>query len=533
MAARRLRWQEATRLALRVTGLGLAATLLFILAGRVYPLAWPEALLLTGLGGTLAGLLAVMGYAWLRPRPTLAVARYLDRRLHLDERLSTAVELLDGRHSAPAEIAQAQLADAQQHLQGFDPARALPVRLPWRWLGITGALVMALAAGMLAPNPQVAVLQQRAQTQEILEEQAARLEEVRAELLADELLPDTPRGQELLQTLDELIAALRDGELSREEALAALSEAEQGLAALQDVAAGQTALLNDLAQTFSRFDSTESLAEALQERNLADAAQALTSAGADPEQGRELAEALQQAAQAARQAGQTDLADALSQAAGALERAATQGGDGQAAQEALAQAAEALAEAGEGLADQEAIAEALANIQSAREQLAQGNAPGGEGGGQSPGSGQGAGQAQGSGAVPGAGLNVGGAGREDPGPGAEGLLAEEGAPDQMSTGNGPNEGRVGEYESLYAPQHLGGEGGPVVNPDAPEVEGGLPLGDAPLDPNQDPGAALVPYDQVYGQYADEAGQALDSSYIPLGMKRYIRQYFGALEPEGN
>ena len=41
---------------------------------------------------------------------------------------------------------------------------------------------------------------------------------------------------------------------------------------------------------------------------------------------------------------------------------------------------------------------------------------------------------------------------------------------------------------------------------------------------------MVPYNQVYGQYADAAGQALEESYIPLGMKGYIRHYFGALEP---
>ena len=42
---------------------------------------------------------------------------------------------------------------------------------------------------------------------------------------------------------------------------------------------------------------------------------------------------------------------------------------------------------------------------------------------------------------------------------------------------------------------------------------------------------MVPYNQVYGQYTDAAGQALDDSYIPLGMKGYIRNYFGALEPD--
>jgi hypothetical protein len=40
----------------------------------------------------------------------------------------------------------------------------------------------------------------------------------------------------------------------------------------------------------------------------------------------------------------------------------------------------------------------------------------------------------------------------------------------------------------------------------------------------------VPYREVYADYSEEAGAALDSSYIPLGMKRYVRDYFSSLEP---
>lgn len=524
---RRLRQQEGLKLIWRALGVGLAATLLLVALGRIRPLAWPGVLALIGAGFTLMGLLAALAYAWLRPRPEIAVARLLDRRLGLDERLSTALELMAGRHAVPAQILRAQLADTQAHLAAFEPALAFPLRRDRRWLALAGLLAAAILLGLFAPNPQLSVLEERAQTQALIEEQVAQLEQIRAEVLADELLPETPQGQELLQTLDELIATLQEGDLSREEALAALSEAEQSLAALQDLAGRQTGTLNELAQTFSRFDSTAELAEALRQRDLARAAEALASAGnnlpSDPQSGQELAEALRQAAEIARQGGDAGLADALEQAAGALEQAAAEG-DPQAARDALARAAEALQQA-----DGAALAEALANIQAAREALAQGG--GGEGSGQGQEAGSEQGQGAGAGAVAGQGESVGGSGREDPGPGAEGLTASEGAPDRMATDNGPNEGRTGAYEPVYAPTHLGGEGGPLVNPDAPDVEGGVPLGDATVDPNQDPGAALVPYNEVYGQYVDSAGQALDSSYIPLGMKGYIRQYFGALEPK--
>ncbi len=48
-----------------------------------------------------------------------------------------------------------------------------------------------------------------------------------------------------------------------------------------------------------------------------------------------------------------------------------------------------------------------------------------------------------------------------------------------------------------------------------------------------PGASnpsLVPYDQVYGEYRDAAGDALDRSAIPPHLKGYVRDYFGELAP---
>jgi len=45
-----------------------------------------------------------------------------------------------------------------------------------------------------------------------------------------------------------------------------------------------------------------------------------------------------------------------------------------------------------------------------------------------------------------------------------------------------------------------------------------------------PGQSTVPYTDVYGSYAQVAGAALDSDYIPLGYKSYIRDYFASLDP---
>jgi hypothetical protein len=40
----------------------------------------------------------------------------------------------------------------------------------------------------------------------------------------------------------------------------------------------------------------------------------------------------------------------------------------------------------------------------------------------------------------------------------------------------------------------------------------------------------VPYREVYVDYAGQASAALEGSYIPLWLKRYVRDYFISLEP---
>jgi len=43
------------------------------------------------------------------------------------------------------------------------------------------------------------------------------------------------------------------------------------------------------------------------------------------------------------------------------------------------------------------------------------------------------------------------------------------------------------------------------------------------------GQTTVPYDQVYQDYSDAANRALESDYIPLGLRDVVRDYFSALE----
>jgi len=44
------------------------------------------------------------------------------------------------------------------------------------------------------------------------------------------------------------------------------------------------------------------------------------------------------------------------------------------------------------------------------------------------------------------------------------------------------------------------------------------------------GESVVPYNEVFADYANAASRALESDYIPLGLRDVVRDYFTSLEP---
>ena len=81
----------------------------------------------------------------------------------------------------------------------------------------------------------------------------------------------------------------------------------------------------------------------------------------------------------------------------------------------------------------------------------------------------------------------------------------------------PWERRQGEGKQLTIPGQDSGQGETQVK------EGQQPLPGAP-------GPARVPYQEVFYNYLDTANQAIENSYIPNGLKDYVRDYFSQLEP---
>ena len=533
---RRLQWRSSLKTFWISLIIGLALTCLLLGLGRIWPLLFQWQLLVIGL--LSLGVITILGqfYAWFRPRPLDQLTQQGDITLGLQERLSTALELNAGLLKTTPDLEAAQIDDTLKRLKQVPISLKVPLFEPKSMAKMIG-LAMVLLLGMellyLLPNPQEAVVQAQVELDNLIETEIAELEEIQADLLEATADLSEAQVEELTESLQDLIDNLeqaRDAG-SPEQALAALSEAEETLDAYNEAKLAQEQAFNSLADSLadSNLEAAQEAAQALEQGAFDEAAEALQQTGESPTSQAEADALAESLSQAAAQLAETnpDLAQSLQQAAEALRS-----GDQQAIQDALEQAAQQLAEAGDPSAGQQQLAEALQNIQEARNQLAQQQSGEGEGQGQGQQAGQGQGQGQGAGQGQFPGDGVGGSGRGDPdGNVAEGVNADEGQPGPMSTDNGANQNRLEDYDSVYVPQHVGGDGGPLVVPDEQGSDGtGIDIGETPLNPNRETGEATVPYSDVFGQYRDQASTALDNEKIPLGMRDYIRQYFGALEP---
>jgi hypothetical protein len=509
------RWERRRRAAvsLRWGAWGLAAGLLvglvIAIAARIWPLlTLPWSLALAGLWG-LAGVIVALAGVWLWPRSELEQARFFDQCLGLQERISTALEIEAGMLTLPSWLREEQLTDALASAERADAPAAIPLQLvPRDWL--PAALCLALlAAALWLPNPMHEILADRAAVREEIEEQVEELEALREEIATDPQLSEEDQAK-LLELLDGAIEELESGDLTREEALAELTETADRLRELASGEADQEAAgLEGAAEGLWDSPITSALAQALINGDYQLAADVLEDLSNElgealtREQQLELAEQLAEAAAALAESN-PELAGQLAQAAEAI-----QAGDIAAAREALAQASGTMGGTGQRIAASNAAQNAAGQLAQSGQGIAQAGGGGGQGG-------------EGSSSQPGEDGQGGGAGR------GEGDGAAEGGPaGPMETDNAPGDGGIRPFEPIYAPQRLGGEGGP-------EME--LPQSGDPgelvreLASNPEIGQSTVPYNLVYANYVDAANQALGEQHIPLGLRGYVRDYFSSLEP---
>ncbi|MBI5829867.1 MAG: hypothetical protein HZB20_10110 [Chloroflexi bacterium] len=467
--------------------------------------------------------------AWLWPTSQSAAARYFDLQFGLGERTSTALELARRKIVAPEWLARDQLADALNAARAVNPRARLPIhvrRIEWVSLLLAAALV---AASLAIPNRQFAVLAQQQAVQQAVAQQVKALEAIRQQIKDDPRLTDAQKEQ-LTQPLNEAIAQLQTGALTRQQAVSALTQAQQQLQQLADPnALAQGQALQSAGQQLSQNSASQAVGEALQNNDLNAAAQALGSIDTSQmsaAQQQQLAQSLSQAASQL-QSTNPQLAQQLQSAADAL-----QNGDTQAAQSALSSAANALSAQASQVTTAQAAAAAAGQVANGQQSMAQaGQAQqGAQGQGQGGQQGQGQnGQSQnGQGASQGQGQGQGGGAGRGESDGGTGQGGEAGSTTGPSN-NGPGDGGVRTYEPIYSPYHLGGTGGPEAPLAGTGDPGSEVVGEGPSRPPTS-GAAQVPYNEVYDQYYQSAQYAIDSGAVPPGFKPVIKDYFSSLEP---
>ena len=321
-----------------------------------------------GLG--VIGLIIGSGFVWLQRRSPDEQAHFADQTFDLKERLTAALELNAGTIEAPETLQAQQYDDTLSAIGSVDTETTLPYELNGQdWTLILLALVLLIGA-ILLPNRMESILQGQREVEQLVEDQIERIEQLEEEIANNDSLTEAEK-EELSEPLESARQALEDGVDSKEEALAALSQAESALRQLEEQNSTE-ALEAQMAQAGNSLSSQsgQSLGEALQAGDLPRTATELDqlseSVGdlSEVEQ-QELGRELSQAASALEAAGSdSELANQLAEAGSALQQ-----GDVAAAEAALAEAgqtAEALGEAGQVA---EAAGEAAGELSQGRQEV--------------------------------------------------------------------------------------------------------------------------------------------------------------------
>lgn len=538
---------------------GLAAALLWLAAGRLWPLEGPWMYAAASIGVfTAAGWL----YGRLRRVPLAEAARTMDRAEPGEERqdlLATAFAFA-GEDSPAARLQRGQAeAYGAVYIGELKQRLPLPRRRYWRLAAAAGLLAVLLLA--VLPNPMDETVRKNRQARDWVRTQQTETERKLEQLKAETLDPQAKTA--LSDELAELRQALRQSR-NPNQALGLLEEKMRKLDEMADKLELEQRRREDWLEAWKSRADTGKLGKALEMKSPDEAGKAVDelrqkAPSLTAEQRESLAEALRQLAETApdEDADAQRLGEALRKAAAALESGESVGADqaleelaeamerdirasetksGQAAS--ASELAAALAEQGLDLAEDMAasgLAVSGAWGQGGRaEQLAAGSAASGSPPGAPSGSGASPGNAPGENAMGGRGAGEG----NGPGDGS-------GAGTGQGQGSGAGSGTGGRGQGAGAGQGQGsgaglGSGGRtlVTTPRSiqgggrVETDGGPTTGGSVQKGGKSPVLDGVsrPYEEVYSDYAAEAKRSLERKDLPQRMQGLVERYFTEIDP---
>ncbi len=512
----RRRWHDAVVWVPRGILAGLLVAVILSTVARLRPLLTNQEIAIIAGGFAIVGfLISIIVLFWHQENLGIEAATF-DRIFHLKERISTAVEIQTGSLTTTPEIAAAQLHDTLNKAAKVNATRALPFKLNRLDVILLLIALGLLIAAVTLDNPQETILQTQRAISTTIDEQTDVLETLAEEVQQN---PDLSEGQkdEVSEPVNDALTELQTNELSQEEAMAVLSEAEADLRALNNEFNGEDLQqrLQTAGEALANQTASQNVGEALQNGDLA-------RAGSELAQLADQLDTLSQAEQAQLAQDLAETAAALSttdsQLAEQLNNAATElaAGNQDAATENMQAAAATLQQRAQETAVAQQAQDAADQMASSQQEIATAGQPGDtqtattaeqNGQSQNPDAGQ---QGQpGSGATP-------------------------GQTDSQTPGSGGQGAGGSSTENIFVPDNLdlSGEEGiavelPVECRDNPEQCGPL-LNQSPTEFGQ--AGSSVPYSQVFGDYRNAANEALSGDYIPLGLKGFVRDYFSSLEP---
>lgn len=520
-------WLKALFLLLAASG-AFALLLSFLSLFIVIPFVRLKLLYILAAGAALSVIAAVI----LTPgkRQVLITADSLG----LSERVITAWYLKDDE----SPVAELQRSDMAAAIDAIDLKREYKADIRYRFL--IAAVVLFLSAYIVSIFPgrverqtliREALITEMKKQEKNIEEKLDEQKEKHPELTEDQL-----------KKLEEALERLKDEfkkAKTEEDALKALAQMENKMKELQSADARKD--IQALIDTLSGSSLTSELADALNEddKNLLE--QALSKLMSEIEQEgkkQELAEILEQALEnmpagsmfaesveelaisaQSGSSGASEIAESISELIESISEAAE---SGQSFMQASGEIGNASRAARRAISSVDKSTAQAGGNQGGNQSEGQGNQSG-EGQGNQSGGGQGNEPREGSNGSKGQGKNGGqGAGE---GSTSEDAGYKEG--DEPGSGRAPGQRKETEYERIYVPERLGGDGNETSLSGQKLESGSSTFTEADGAPVQK--GAMIPYRDVLTEYRQQAVQTMERQEIPSGLKSLIRDYFSSLE----
>lgn len=454
--------------------------------------------------------------------------------LGLNERVITAWYLKDD--TSP--VAELQRRDMEMAVDAIDIKRKYKADIRYQLL-ITALVLFCLACAVSFFPGRVG---RQTLIRESLITEMKKQEKNIEEKLNEQKEEHPELTDEQLKKLEDALERLKDEfkkARTEEDALKALAQMENymkelqsgdplnDLKALIDALSGSP-LTSELAQALSEDDKnlleqalSELMSDIEQEGNKQELAEILEQALENMPDGSMLSESVKELAMSA-ESGDSDASEIIEDISELIENISEATGGSQSFMQASGEIGNASRAARRAISSVDKSVAQAGDNQGGKRAEGQGNQSG-EGKGNQSGGGQGNQPGEGSGGSKGQGKNGGqGAGE---GSTSEDAGYSEG--DEPGSGRAPGQRKETEYERIYVPERLGGEGNETSLSGQKLESGSSTFTDADGAPVQK--GAMLPFRDVLTEYRQQAVQTMEKVDIPSGLKSLVRDYFSSLE----